>query len=490
MRPVDETDCEASMQSPSRAARTAEKKDIQVMANPGNGNDSTLTGRMRRYARVSTTVGSLAARVAGERYLGIKIERDKHAESLKEALGGLRGPLVKVAQMLATIPDALPREYADQMRQLQANAPPMGWAFVRRRMQSELGAGWQSRFADFSREAVAAASLGQVHRARTLDGEEVACKLQYPDMHSAVEADLKQLKLILGLYERYDKAVSTKQIQQELGARLVEELDYSLEARHCRLYADMLSTEPAVHVADVVADLSTNRLLTSTWLEGEPIMSLLGEPVERRNAIAVNMFRAWYVPLYFYGVIHGDPHLGNYSIRPDNTINLLDFGCVRVFPPTFVGGVIDLYHALMADDRDLAVHAYETWGFRNMTKELVEILNHWAGFLYAPVMENRERGIGHGDHGTYGRETAEKVHAELRRVGGVEVPREFVFMDRAALGLGSVFIHLKAEINWYRMFNDLIADFDADLMSRRQREMLERHDVPLPEHQKPPPAVL
>ena len=125
-----------------------------------------------------------------------------------------------------------------------------------------------------------------------------------------------------------------------------------------------------------------------------------------------------------------------------------------------------------------------------MTKELVEILNHWAGFLYAPVMENRERGIGHGDHGTYGRETAEKVHAELRRVGGVEVPREFVFMDRAALGLGSVFIHLKAEINWYRMFNDLIADFDADLMSRRQREMLERHDVPLPEHQKPPPAVL
>ncbi len=460
------------------------------MANPGNGNDSTLTGRMRRYARVSTTVGGLAARLAGERYLGIKIERDKHAESLKDALGGLRGPLVKVAQMLATIPDALPREYADQLRQLQANAPPMGWAFVRRRMQSELGADWQSRFADFSREAAAAASLGQVHRARTLDGMPVACKLQYPDMHSAVEADLKQLKLILGLYERYDKAVSTKQIQEELAARLVEELDYSLEARHCSLYADMLSTEPVVHVADVVPDLSTNRLLTSTWLEGQPIMSLLEEPVERRNAIAMNMFRAWYVPLYFYGVIHGDPHLGNYSVRPDNTINLLDFGCIRVFPPTFVGGVIDLYHALMADDQDLAVHAYETWGFRNMTKELVEILNHWAGFLYAPVMENRERGIGHGDHGTYGRETAEKVHAELRRVGGVEVPREFVFMDRAALGLGSVFIHLKAEINWYRLFNDLIADFNAEQMSTRQREMLERHDVPLPEHQQPPPAVL
>ena len=432
---------------------------------------------MKRYARVSTTMGGLAARLAGERYLGLKIDRGKHAGSLKEALGGLRGPLVKVAQILATIPEALPEEYAAELRQLQANAPPMGWSFVKRRMAAELGPDWQSRFASFEHDAAAAASLGQVHRARDHDGTLLACKLQYPDMKSAVEADLNQLRVILGLYGRYDKAISTKQIHVELADRLHEELDYKLEARHCALYEDILASETAVQVPKVVPALSTRRLLTSTWLDGTPIMQLLDAPVELRNAVAMNLFRAWYVPLYYYGIIHGDPHLGNYSVRPDNSINLLDFGCVRVFPPRFVGGVIELYNALRNDDRDHAIHAYETWGFRNITHELADVLNVWARFLYAPVLDDRERTIGEANHGVYGRETAEKVHEALRSVGGVEVPREFVFMDRAALGLGSVFIHLKAQINWYQLFNELIADFDIDAMSARQSAILQKHGL-------------
>ncbi len=448
-----------------------------------NGTEqNSLTGRWRRYARVSGTMGGLAARLAGERYLGIKLERGKHAAELKAALGGLRGPLVKVAQLMATIPEALPKEYASELAQLQSNAPPMGWPFVKRRMTAELGPDWPKRFKSFDREAAAAASLGQVHKAVGHDDRLLACKLQYPDMHSAVEADLRQLKLILGIFERHDKAIRTSQIQAELGARLREELDYELEARHCSLYRDMLSREPSVHVPEVVPELSTRRLLTSTWLEGEPLLSFVEGHVEQRNTLAMNMFRAWYVPLYYYGVIHGDPHLGNYSVRPDNSINLLDFGCIRVFPPSFVSGVIELYHALATNDRDRAVHAYETWGFRNMTHELVDVLNVWANFLYAPVLDDSTRLIGKADTGIYGRETAERVHMELHKVGGVEVPREFVFMDRAALGLGSVFIHLKAEINWHRLFNELIADFDLEQMTARQAAMLERHGVPPSAH--------
>ena len=122
------------------------------------------------------------------------------------------------------------------------------------------------------------------------------------------------------------------------------------------------------------------------------------------------MFRAWYVPLYHFGIIHGDPHLGNYSVREDDSINLLDFGCIRVFPPSFVGGVIDLYNALMEENDDLAVHAYETWGFKNLTQEQIETLNIWARFLYAPVMEDKIRVIGETNNGVYGRETAQKVH--------------------------------------------------------------------------------
>ena len=194
--------------------------------------ENTLAGRVARYARVSGAMGGIAARMAGERYLGIKVEREKAAEDLKAALGGLKGPLMKVAQLLATIPDAVPKEYVKELSQLQSNAPAMGWPFVKRRMANELGAGWQQKFGHFDKEACAAASLGQVHQATTLEGEKLACKLQYPDMQSAVEADLKQLKLILNIFERSDKAVSTKQIHAELTERLREELDYTREAKH------------------------------------------------------------------------------------------------------------------------------------------------------------------------------------------------------------------------------------------------------------------
>ena len=194
--------------------------------------ENSLAGRVRRYAQVSTAVGGLAARLAGERYLGLKVDRGRHAAELKAALGGIRGPLMKVAQLLATIPDALPKEYVRELVQLQADAPAMGWPFVRRRMAGELGADWQSRFRDFEKTAARAASLGQVHRATAKDGLALACKLQYPDRAAAVEADLRQLRLAMGIYERYDRAVTTAEIHAEIADRLREELDYRREAAH------------------------------------------------------------------------------------------------------------------------------------------------------------------------------------------------------------------------------------------------------------------
>jgi predicted unusual protein kinase regulating ubiquinone biosynthesis (AarF/ABC1/UbiB family) len=166
---------------------------------------------------------------------------------------------------------------------------------------------------------------------------------------------------------------------------------------------------------------------------------------------------------------------------------LLDFGCVRVFPAEFVGGVIDLYHALQRKDTALAVYAYETWGFKNLSKEQIETLNIWAEFLYGPILEDKVRVIGHAEGAVYGRETAEKVHKKLRELsrdnGGIQIPREFVFMDRAALGLGSVFIHLDAEVNWFQIFNELIEGFDVEKLRSTQKAALEKFDLPTP-----PPA--
>ena len=433
-----------------------------------------LTGRVRRYARVGTAVGGLAARIAGERYFGFELDRDKHAEDLKRALGGLKGPLMKVAQIMSTVPDMLPREYTRELGELQANAPSMGWLFVRRRMAAELGAEWRQRFAGFEHQAAAAASLGQVHRAVGHDGRSLACKLQYPDMASAVEADLRQLRVVFAIYRRYDRAVDPKEILAEISARLREELDYGLEAGHMGLFRHMLADETGVHVPEPVPELSTRRLLTMTWLDGARLMATTDLPLGTRNAIAYNMFRAWYVPFYNYGIIHGDPHLGNYSVRPDNTVNLLDFGCIRVFDPSFVEGVIDLYRALQHGDSDLAVHAYQTWGFTNLSREVMDVLNLWAEYVYAPLLEDRPRRIQESAEGGYGAEIAGRVHRELRRLGGVTPPREFLLMDRAAIGLGSVFLHLRAEINWYRMFHQLIQGFDAAKLARRQNQVLKK----------------
>lgn len=438
--------------------------------------DDKNTGlkRIGRYAKVSTKVGGLAARMAGEKFLGVKINRDDHAKFLKETLGNLRGPLMKVAQLLSTIPDALPPEYARELQELQAQAPPMGWPFVKRRMQTELGRDWETKFKEFPRVAAAAASLGQVHKATLHNGDLVACKLQYPDMDSAIDADVSQLKLMFSMYEIYDKAIQTKQIVAEIAERLREELDYVHEAKNSALYSEILRGEKNVHVPEIIPELSTKRLLTSQWLDGRPVIEFKKEPLEVRNQIALNLFRAWYVPLYQYGVIHGDPHLGNYTIRPDHGINLLDFGCIRVFPPHFIKGILDLYKALMTNDRDMTVAAFESWGFKGLSNDVIDTLTVWARFLYQSVMEDKVRIIGKSEGTVYGRETAMQVYQKLREQGGVTVPREFVFMDRAALGLGSVFIHLQAEINWHRLFEELTADFSLAALEKRQKTVLKK----------------
>jgi predicted unusual protein kinase regulating ubiquinone biosynthesis (AarF/ABC1/UbiB family) len=434
---------------------------------------NTLRKRVTRYAKVSTAMAGFGARAAGKRYLGLNVDRQKQAERLRLALGGLKGPLMKVAQLLSTIPDVVPKEYAIELAQLQADAPAMGWSFVKRRMAAELGADWEKKFRHFESEAAAAASLGQVHKALAMDGRTLACKLQYPDMESVVEADLRQLKLVLAVFENYDRAVSTKKVQEEIAARLREELDYVLEAKHIALYRSILGNVEGVHIPDVVPHLSTARLLTMSWLEGERLApAATTRSLKDRNRIAMNMFRAWYTPFYNYGVIHGDPHPGNYTVRRDNSINLLDFGCIRVFKPALVDGVIKLYNALLKKDRALAVEAYKAWGFGNPSKALIDVLNIWAEFIYAPILDDKTRLIEETNTGLYGRETANRVHRELRKLGGVSVPREFVFMDRAAIGLGSVFLRLGAEINWYRMFHDLIRDFDVKVLEKKQEKAL------------------
>ncbi|MEO1718748.1 MAG: AarF/ABC1/UbiB kinase family protein [Pseudomonadota bacterium] len=453
-----------------------------------------LSARAARYMRVGGQVGGVAARVASQRLFGLGGDDAKNAAELAKALGGLKGPLMKVAQLLSTIPEALPAEYARELAQLQADAPPMGPGFVKRRMMSELGTDWRSKFDTFDATAASSASLGQVHRATGLNGDALACKLQYPDMQSAVEADLNQLQLIFGMHGRMNPAVDTSEMFREIAERLREELDYTLEAKHIKLYGTILADEPMVRVPEVAEDVSSSRLLSMSWLEGGRLMSHTEAPLEDRNRIATALFRAWWHPFSHFGVIHGDPHLGNYTIFTDDAgtpqgLNLLDYGCIRKFPPAFVQGVIDLYLGLLENDRDRVVHAYESWGFEGLTSEVIDAMSIWARFIYGPLLDDCVRTIAQDTApGDYGRREAFQVHKILKEKGPVKIPREFVFMDRAAIGLGGVFLRLDAKMNWFRMFNEQIDGFDPDVVAGRQATSFAEAGLALPTAR--PPKVI
>ncbi|NLH79986.1 MAG: AarF/ABC1/UbiB kinase family protein [Phyllobacteriaceae bacterium] len=443
---------------------------------PRDDERNSLTGRVLRHARIGVDVGMAAARIAGGRLVGGG-DPAREGKLIADALGGLKGPLMKVAQFLSTIPDAIPAEWAAELQRLQAHAPPMGWAFVKRRMSAELGPDWAGRFASFEHEPAHAASLGQVHRAVAPDGRRLAVKLQYPDMASAVEADLTQLSAIFALMRRLRPQIDTTEIAQEIGERIREELDYARELKHMRLYGLMHAQDDGVRIPEPVEALSTGRLLSMTWLDGRPLLAFKDRSQEVRNRIAAAMFRAWWHPFCRFGVIHGDPHLGNYAVFEDEAqvggINLLDFGCVRIFPSRFVEAVIEHYRGLLTDDRDRVVAAYEAWGFENLSNELIDTLDIWARFLYGPLLTDRTRRIAEGVSPIeFGREQAMAVSEALRTHGPVKPPREFLFMDRAALGLGGVFLHLDAELNFHRLFETAIEDFERARLHERQSAAL------------------
>ena len=390
---------------------------------------------------------------------------------------------MKVAQMLTTIPDAVPADFAAELAKLQSQAPPMGASFVRRRMQAELGPNWRERFAEFDFKPAAAASLGQVHRAVSLAASALACKLQYPDMASAVETDLSNLDLLFSLHRRASAAIDTREMAREIRERVREELDYEREAKIARLYRVMLADRPFVRVPRIDESLSTRRLLTMEWLDGEPLTAFETAPQEARDAIAVGLFDAWWRPFLRYGVIHGDPHLGNYTVaasgrggeaqrRRRQSVRLwLRAGlpaALRAWRGRALSGAEgERYGPGRAGLRDV--------GLRKLTPGVTEAMTLWARFMCGPILDDRVRTAADGvKPSEYGRREIGQVMRALKAEGGgLPVPREFVFLERATIGIGSVFLRLQARLNFHRMYEDAIEAFDEAAVARRQAGALE-----------------
>ena len=350
-----------------------------------------LTEKLKRYKDISVLATGIISRLVGSQYLGANVNKELHARDIKKVLGALKGSVMKIAQILSTVPGLIPDEYADVLSQLQNQAPAMGWLFVKRRMKNELGPNWSEKFKNFDKSHSFAASLGQVHRAILPNGDIVACKLQYPNMRENVEIDLNQLKIVLNVYEKISKVIKISGIMHELETRLREELDYTNEAKNIDIFTKVWAGSSKVKLPKVYTELSTDKLLVMEWLQGSHIKDYVNESQNVRDTIALNLFNAWYMPLYNHGVLHGDPHLGNYTVCDDYSINLLDFGCIRTFGDEFVEGIIELFYGLLHNKWDRIVCGYEMWGFKDLNKETIETLNIWARFIFDPLLDDKVR---------------------------------------------------------------------------------------------------
>ena len=399
-----------------------------------------------------------------------------------EALGSMKGPVMKVAQLLATIPDALPADYSEHLMKLQSQAPPMGAAFVKRRMQAELGPDGAGASANsrWSPPPPPRSARCIAPRLSTASRSPASCNIPTwrrrwrPTSSSSICCS----RSVAAWGRRSTRAKCPTRSATACARSSITQREMKLAA----LYRTMLADTPQVRVPRVLDPLVVQA-------PAHPAMARRREAARTSKRPPQN--RATQSPWpcstpgggrsSHFEIIHGDPHLGNYSVvasgpgaaRRSRRVNLFDFGCVRIFPAGFVGGVVELYQGLKAGDDARVVHAYEIWGFKRLSRETIAALNIWARFIYGPLIEDRVRTIADGvKPGQYGRREAFAVARALKAQGPLKVPREFVFMDRAAIGLGGAFLRLRAELNFHRLFEEAIGGFKIEDVAARQGEAL------------------
>lgn len=330
--------------------------------------DSLTSGRTRRAIKM----GELASQV-GTSYLWTSLrrpflnasQRDKellethirNARRIVEGSTQLRGAFLKLIQMLSMRHDLLPGQALDVLRATQSGVPPMSYAMISDQIRRELGRRPEQLFASFDQTAFAAASLGQVHRARLRDGREVAVKVQYPGVEKTVDQDLKNLKLLLktlGSIARdvMRQKVDVDTIYKELEVRLKEELDYLLEARNMALFGKSFADDPDIVVPAVLEELSSRRVLTMSFVDGYPLIDALGGAVEEelRRWVARKLSEFAWRQILEFGILHTDFHPGNYLVTYHPRLGVLDFGSIRHFPEPIRKGYLQVAKAIIDDD--------------------------------------------------------------------------------------------------------------------------------------------
>lgn len=419
-------------------------------------------GRLARLgARIGIGHAATSARkvfAGAERRELLSREREmRTARHVADELGNMKGALMKLGQMASYLDDGLPESLRIALAQLQSHAPPMSIDLVRTEIARELGAAPEEIFVAFDDEPIAAASIGQVHRAilRTDDGDvAVAVKVQYPGVADAIDADLKTADLLGTLLAFGFKSLNPEEMVAEIKERLSEELDYANEARNQQLFADFYAGHPFIHVPRVFHDLSTSRILVTELVVGSSFDEVLEWPQAERDAAAEAIFRFVFRSLYRFRAFNGDPHPGNYIFHRGGRVTFLDFGLIKHFTVEEMAMFQSMVTAAVLDN-DMATYRriIEDAGMLQKdapftTEEAGEYFSHF----YAPVRESREMTWDSAYASSIVRHTFDRTSPIAQYA---TVPRSFVFIQRINLGLYAILGRLGARGNFRRISEEL-----------------------------------
>lgn len=406
-----------------------------------------VTSRTGRFIRLAGMTASVASRYAGERarrFVGAEEDEQRRsenytrmAEQIADTLGDLKGAVMKVGQIASQTQDFLPREFSDALQRLQKEAPPMPFEIITQQIERELGKPVNELFADIDEEPYAAASIGQVHRAVTHDGQSVIVKVQYPGVDDSCDSDLKQLRMALrlgGLLKLPRESVD--QLFAEIRVRLQEELDYENEARNIELFRGFHRDDEGLVIPAVLPELSSRRVLTMEFVEGDHVSQVTPEryPQETINALGHRLFKTMADQLFRFQCIHGDPHAGNFAFRPDGSLILYDFGCIKKLKPEIVQAYRNAIVSALEEDYPALDLCLIALGARVEDKPALDEAYYamWRDILIQPF-SSRDAPYDFSQADLH-QQVAAKTPTVFRHMDSIRPPVESIFIDRMIAG--------------------------------------------------------
>ena len=430
------------------------------------------TGRLKRAAKTTGALApgslklatSLATSAARNPDKAAEILARRHedlADEVVDVLASLRGGAMKIGQMASFIDvDFIPPEfrdtYQDKLAALRDSAPPMTWKQVRSVLEHEWGESPESLFEEFDHDAAAAASIGQVHKAVMPDGRTVAVKVQYPEIADALEADLGTASIIARLGKAIAPGVDPNVIMAEIRERIMEELDYELEAQNQRAFARAYRGHPFAHVPDVVTSLSARRVVVSDWVDGRPFGDILELPDEERQRIGEAIYRFFYGSLHWLGRFNVDPHPGNYMLMDDGRMAFYDFGSVKDMDAERLRIGVRLMMAATEPDNDAIVEVLRELGYiRDKASPDIGLLAAQVRVPSEWVLTDREFTLDRRYVGEVMAKQSQVSSATFKLARTIAMPADDLMLNRMGIGVVSVLGQLGVTRNWHRMAREM-----------------------------------